>query len=122
MYKMCPQAQEARFEEAMVHNSILWSSTSYSDQTSALVVGSTSLARVYEMHQIRWKLCKRCGINQDKSQDAFESELVLGVDHCFMCSMKKQQQEFEPFKDSPGGKSDNTCTAKEMLANQYHDN
>ena len=123
MYEMCPQVQEARFGEATVQNSILCSSTSFSDQTSALVVGSTSLARVYEMRQIRWKLCRRCGISQDESQDAFESELVLGVDHCFMCSMKKlQQQEFEPFKDSPGRKSGNTCTAKEMLANQCHDN
>ena len=126
MYEMYPQVQEARFEEATLQNGILCSSTSFSDQTSALVVGSTSLARVYEMYQIRWKLCRRCGINQDESQDAFESELVLGVNlnHCFMCSrpVKKQQKEFELFKDSPDGKSDNTCTAKEMLANQYHDN
>ena len=91
---MSTQVQEVQFEEATGQNGILCSSTSFSDQTSALVVGSASLAaKVYEMHQIRWKVCKRYGTNQDESQDAFESELVLGVDHCFMCSRTKVKLE-----------------------------
>ena len=55
----------------------------------------------------------------DESQEAFESELVLGVDYCFMCSAKEQQQE--KTEDHHSGKNDGSCTAKEdhaiMIAN-----
>ena len=86
-----------------MENDVICSSSSsgagYSE-ACALVIGSAShcLADVYRMHGIRWKLCKKCGINnqQDEPQDAFESELVLGADQCYMCSancIKEQQQE-----------------------------
>ena len=130
-----------------MENDVLCSSSSSSgagySEACALVVGSAShrLADVYRMHGIRWKLCKKCGINnqQHESQDAFESELVLGADQCFVCSancIKEQQQEMikdchsdDNDDDSDGddcsgsGESDNidgSCVAKalQLLDNQ----
>ena len=103
------QVQDAQSEEVKVQ--YLCNSTRL--EACALVVGSASLTKAYEKYQIRWKFCKRCGA-KDKSQDAFESELVLGVDHCLMCSAIEQQRE--RIDDYHSGKSAGTCTAEERLA------
>lgn len=52
----------------------------------------------------------------DKSQEIFESELVLGADHCFMCSAKEQQRV--KIEDHHCEKNDSSCTAEESL-NDY---
>ena len=45
----------------------------------------------------------------DESQRAFESELVIGMDHCLTCSIKEQPRE--KVEDHPCcGKSDGTCS------------
>ena len=120
-----------------MENNVVCSSSSsgagYSE-ACALVVGSAShcLAAVYRMNGIRWKLCKKCGINnqQDESQDAFESELVLGTDQCFMCSancITVQQQELiedcqsnnnndgDDGSGSGGSDIDGSCVAEALL-------
>ena len=106
-----------------MENDILFSSSSSSgagySEACALVVGSAShcLADVYRMNGIRWKLCNGCGINnqQDESQDAFASELVLGVDQCSMCSAnctKEQQQEMikDCHSDDNDDDNDDDCS------------
>jgi hypothetical protein len=108
------QSQDVQCKEETVEkeSDILCSSTGagFSGEVCALVVGSASLAEVYKLHGIKWKLCKECGVNQQQQQEGshdaqFESELVLGVDHCCMCKAKEQQQQ-EMINDCHSADSD----------------
>ena len=103
-----------QFEEARMQEESLCNNTRYEPYKPT--VGSASLARVYENHGIRWIVCKRCGI-KDNTQDpmSFESELVLGVDCCLMCTAVERQREEIVHHHS--GNGDSTCTAEETLAN-----
>lgn len=120
------QQQDVQCKEETAEKAILCSSTGagISGEACALVVGSASysLAEVYKLHGIRWKLCKKCGVNQQQQQEEegshdaqFESELVLGVDHCGMCKAKEQQQEMikgchsESNDDDRSARSDGSC-------------
>jgi hypothetical protein len=108
---MQPQDVQCKEETVEKESDILCSSTGagFSGEACALVVGSASLAEVYKLHGIKWKLCKECGVNQQQqegSHDAqFESELVLGVDRCCKCKAKEQQQQ-EMINDCHSADSD----------------
>ena len=102
------QVQDVQFEETEVEDGSLCNSTRF--EVCALVMGSGSLAKVYKKYRIRWKYCKRCG-TKDESQNVFESELVLGVDHCLVCSAIEQQQK--RIEDHHHGMNDSTYVVED---------
>ena len=74
-----------------------------------VTAGSTSLAEVCEKYKIRWKNCKKCGGENDHTQETrFKSELVLGAEHCLCSTIEHQRQLMENCYSSCTNNSDNT--------------
>ena len=87
-------ASQEAFASPQPAGESLCSSTRF--EACALIVGcSIRIAEVYERSRIRWTVCKRCGIENKSEDETFESELVLGVDCCLVCSAAKQQRARE---------------------------
>lgn len=80
-----------------------------------LTGGSPSLAEIYKKHEIRWRVCKRCG-GQDEAQECFRSELVLGMEHCLCSTIERERRRLDHWYSSSletGGISSSNTAARD---------